>query len=157
MLELIESQDMNGLLHYITVRLCIVLGCWLFVVASNLIDFWSGTSTAKAIGEKLESHGFRRTVTKIGDYVRLLMFALMFDTLGSFLTFYKLPFASMLCTCAIIWIECKSVIENSRKKKAHAADVPDIVKQIVQSATTKQGLEILSKIQDELSKTNNKK
>lgn len=152
MLELIEQRNIDGLLFFIAVRICIILICWLFMIMANLIDFWSGTSTAKAIGESLHSHGFRRTVTKIGDYVRLMLFALMFDMLGSFLHFYFLPFGTVLCTIAVIWIEGRSVVENSRKKKAHAADVPEIVKQIVQCATTEKGVEILTKLQTELTK-----
>lgn len=152
MLELIEQKNFDGLVFYIAVRIVIVLICWIFTIIANLIDFWSGTTTAKALGENLMSHGFRRTVVKVGDYVRVMLFALMFDMLGSLLSFYVIPFATILCTIAILWIEGKSVIENSRRKKAHAADVPEIVKQIVQCATTEKGLEIFNKLQSELSK-----
>lgn len=152
MLELIEQKNFDGLVFYIAIRIVIVLICWIFMVVANLIDFWSGTTTAKALGESLMSHGFRRTIVKVGDYVRVMLFALMFDMLGSLLSFYIIPFATILCTVAIIWIEGKSVIENSRRKKAHAADVPEIVKQIVQCATTEKGLEIFNKLQSELSK-----
>lgn len=152
MLDLIEAKNIDGIIFYVIVRVGIVLACWLFMVMANLIDFWSGTSTAKAIGEKLESHGFRRTITKIGDYVRFMLFAFMFDALGCFFSFYILPFATALGTIAVICIEGKSVIENSRKKKAHVADVPDIVKQIVKAATTKQGAEVLEKIMNEITK-----
>lgn len=152
MLELIEQKNFDGLVFYIAVRIVIVLICWIFTVVANLIDFWSGTTTAKALGESLMSHGFRRTVVKVGDYVRVMLFALMFDMLGSLLSFYVIPFATILCTIAILWIEGKSVVENSRRKKAHAADVPEIVKQIVQCATTEKGLEIFNKLQSELSK-----
>lgn len=152
MLELIEQKNFDGLAFYIAIRIVIVLICWIFMVVANLIDFWSGTTTAKALGENLMSHGFRRTIVKVGDYVRVMLFALMFDMLGSLLSFYAIPFATILCTVAIIWIEGKSVIENSRRKKAHAADVPEIVKQIVQCATTEKGLEIFNKLQPELSK-----
>lgn len=146
MLELIEAKNIGALTFFITVRVGIILACWLFMVISNMVDFWSGTTTAKALGQALMSNGFRRTITKIGDYVRLMLFMLMFDILGSLLSFYIIPFATILCTIAIICIEGKSVIENSRRKKAHAGDVPEIVKKIVQAATTEQGHEILSEI-----------
>lgn len=35
---------------------------------------------------------------------------------------------------------------TGKRKKAHAADVPDIVKKIVQAATAEQGYEILNEI-----------
>ena len=146
MLELIETGNYDSLISFIAVRAAIILVCWLFMFMSNIIDFWSGITTAKALGEKLMSHGFRRTVVKIGDYARLMLFTLMFDALGNLLVFYKLPFATILCTVAIICIEGKSVIENSRRKKAHVADVPEIIKQIVHAKNVEQGLEIFSKI-----------
>lgn len=146
MLELIEAKDIYGLIFFVAVRVSIILACWLFMVLSSIVDFWSGTSTAKALGQPLMSHGFRRTITKIGDYVRVMIFALMFDILGSLLSFYIIPFATILCTIAVIYIEGSSVVENSKRKKAHAADVPDIVKLIVQAATTEQGHEVLEKI-----------
>ena len=155
MLELIETKDYEALAFFIAVRVIIILICWVFMTLSCIVDFWSGTTTAKALGEKLQSHGFRRTIIKIGDYVRVLCFALMFDALGSLLPFYAIPFGTILCTVAIICIEGKSVIENSRLKKAHAADIPDIVKQIVQATTAKQGSEIIDKLINELKINNN--
>lgn len=146
MLELIEAKNTDALLFFVAIRIGIILVCWFFMLMSNIVDFWSGTTTAKALGQALMSHGFRRTVTKIGDYVRLMLFALMFDILGSLLSFYVVPFATILCTIAVIYIEGKSVIENSRRKKAHAASVPDIIKKIVQTSTVEQGHEIFDEI-----------
>lgn len=156
MITLIEQQQLAALLFFIEVRAVIILSCWAFMVAACMIDFWSGTTTAKALGEPLMSHGFRRTVTKICDYARLLFFALMFDILGSLFDFYKLPFATIAFAVATIAIEGKSVIENSRRRKAHAADVPEVVKQIVQAATTKDGMAILERLTETLSNDNNK-
>lgn len=146
MLELIEIKNADGLIFFIAVRASIILLCWFFMVASSIVDFWSGITTAKSLGETIASHGFRRTITKIGDYVKLMLFALMFDILGSLLPFYIIPFATILCTAAIICIEGKSVIENSRRKKAHAADVPDMVKKIIQASTTEQSQKIINEI-----------
>ena len=146
MLELIEAKNIDALMFFIAVRVGIILVCWFFMVVSSIVDFWSGIDTAKALGQALMSNGFRKTVTKIGDYVRLMLFALMFDILGSLLSFYIAPFATILCTIAIIYIEGKSVVENSKRKKAHAAEVPDIVRKIVQAATVEQGHEIFNEI-----------
>ena len=146
MLELIEAKNIDALMFFIAVRVGIILVCWFFMVVSSIVDFWSGIDTAKALGQALMSNGFRRTVTKIGDYVRLMLFALMFDILGSLLSFYIAPFATILCTIAIIYIEGKSVVENSKRKKAHAAEVPNIVRKIVQAATVEQGHEIFNEI-----------
>lgn len=146
MLELIETHQYNHLAYYIMVRAVIVLVCWLFMAASNIVDFFSGINTARALGQKLKSHAFRRTITKIRDYAQIMLFALMFDALGSLLPFYAVPFATMLCTLAVMCIEGKSVIENSRRKKAHAGEIPDILRQIVEATTQEQGKDILKRI-----------
>lgn len=147
MLELIELRDTQLLYDYITLRACIILAVWLFTIIACLIDFWSGVNTAKALGEPLASHGFRRTVTKIGDYARILLFTFMIDVTGSLMTFYKLPFASMLCVLAVLAIEGKSVIENSRRKEANAGDIPDIIKDILKATTSAQGKAAFEKIE----------
>lgn len=146
MLELIENKDYETLIYFIAIRVIIILVCWLFMVLSCIVDFWSGTKTAKVLGQRLMSHGFRRTVQKIGDYVRLMFFALMFDVLGSLLPFYVAPYATMLCTVAVMSIEGKSVLENSKRKKSHAAEIPKIVKAIVEATTTEQVHEILEQV-----------
>lgn len=146
-LHLLEEKSAESIQYFIMVRVCVVLGCWLFMVASVLIDFWSGISTAKALGEPLQSKGFRRTIAKTGDYIRILIFAVMFDALGiCFIHIYMLPFATMICTVAVMIIEGKSVVENSRRKKAHAAKIPEIVKKIIKAATEKQATKILEQL-----------
>lgn len=67
MLELIEAKNFDGLMFFIAIRVGIILVCWFFMVVSSIVDFWSGTTTAKALGQALMSHGFRRTITKIGE------------------------------------------------------------------------------------------
>lgn len=138
MFDLIQSGDFHALGEYIVIRVSITLLCWLFMVLATLVDFWSGVTTAKALKEPLMSHGFRRTITKISDYWRVLFFAMIFDILGAFLSFYYLPFLSMLCTMAIVIIEARSVVENSGRRRSHAAEVPALIKDIVEAATTEQ-------------------
>lgn len=134
-------------------RVSVTLVCWFFMTAACLLDFWSGVTTARSLGERLMSHGFRRTVIKIGEYWRVMLFALLFDILGAFLSFYYLPFATMLCTVAVIFIEARSVVENSQRKRSHAADVPAIVAKIVEAGTSEQGAEVLSQIMAFIDKT----
>lgn len=152
MFELIEKQNMEAIVSYLIVRMAIVLLCWTFIFIANVVDFCSGRNTAKAIGEPIDSKGYRRTFTKIGDYYRVLIFALLFDLIGSLFSFYTLPFATILGSLAVIAIELSSVVENSRRKKSHAGDVPEMVKKIVQCTTTDKGKELLEQITNELSK-----
>ena len=136
MFELIQNGDYPALWEYIIIRVTITIVCWFFMVCATLLDFWSGVATAKATKEPLMSHGFRRTITKMSSYWQVLIFALMFDILGAFLSFYYLPFLTMVSTLAIIIIEGRSVIENGQRKKSHAAQIPEIVADIIKAATS---------------------
>ena len=136
MFDLIQNGDYPALCEYIIIRVAITMVCWFFMVCATLVDFWSGVATAKATKEPLMSHGFRRTITKISSYWQVLLFALMFDILGAFLSFYYLPFLTMVSTLAIIIIEGRSVIENGQRKKNHAAQIPEIVADIIKAATS---------------------
>lgn len=149
MLDLIEAGDVKGLCFFITVRTIIILICWAFMVLSCLIDLWSGRNAARFLGEALESHKYRRTIVKIGDYAKVMLFGFMFDILGMLLPFYILPFGSMLCSFGEILIEGKSVIENSAKKKAHAAELPNIISDIIKAATAKDAEQIIKKLKTE--------
>lgn len=146
-IKLIEDLSSASLISFVAIRIAIVLLCWTLMVVGSLIDFWSGVSAAKANGEKVDSKGFRRTIQKDSSYFQVLLFALLFDTLGlCFLSFYKLPFATLLCTVAILIIEYKSVIENNRRKKAHAAEIPEIARKIMQAGTIEQANRVIEQL-----------
>ena len=98
-MTLLEQKSAESIQSFLVVKASIIMICWLFMTISVLIDFWSGVSAAKALGEKLMSKGFRRTISKAVDYLSILFFALMFDALGlCFIHFYVLPFATLICT-----------------------------------------------------------
>lgn len=146
MLEFIETRNIDALCAFIIIRAIIIMICWTMMIISCFVDLWSGRNTAQFLGEKLESHKYRRTVIKIGDYSRVMVFGFMFDCLGMLLPFYILPFGTMLCAIGVILIEGKSVLENSARKKAHAADIPEVIKKIIQAASTKDAESILEQL-----------
>lgn len=155
MFNLIEQGDMEAIVSYLLLRMGVVLICWAFVFVANFVDFCSGRNTAKALGEKLDSKGYRRTFVKIGDYYRVLIFALLFDLIGSLFVWYKLPFVSMLGSIAVIAIEFVSVIENSQRKSSPAAKVPDKATRIIQFITSERGSELLNKLSELIDDENN--
>ena len=144
MLELIENSQWNALGFFITTRVAIIVVCWAFMVLACLIDLWDARKTAILVGEKLESHKYRNTIIKAGDYSRVLLFTLMFDCLGFLLPFYSLPFATIICTIAILLIEGKSVLEHSAKKKSASANIPEIFRMIIKASTTKDAEAIIN-------------
>ena len=117
MLELIQQEDWHGLTVYVAVRVAIVLICWVFLAMATFIDMYYGRKAAKAAGEGLRSRKYRRTFNKIGDYIRVMVFALMFDFLVGLFTWYVAPFATVVYTISAVLIEFISVREKLQKIK----------------------------------------
>lgn len=111
-----------------------------------LIDFISGTSTARAIGEKLHSKGLRRSFTKLGDYWRVSSMGILLDIILFILPVCNLPYVSMLIAASILIIEGKSVIENAKAKKSQAAKIPEIAREILDCKKMEEATNIINKI-----------
>ena len=75
-----------------------------------------------------------------------MVFALMFDFLAGLFTWYVAPFATIVYTISAVLIEFVSVREKLQKIKVNAAEVPDIIRQIVQAASAKDAEKIVELI-----------
>ena len=53
----------------------IIFVCAVLVMAAAFIDMWTGIEAARANKERISSRGLRKTVAKIVDYLRVVMFA----------------------------------------------------------------------------------
>ena len=105
---------LSGEYHSLKFKSMIVIIMWLFVTLAMVIDLVSGYRKAKERGEARTSYGLRRTVTKAVLYYALLLFAFMFDCIGTF--FYPLPYVTFLVTAFLIFIEGKSILEKAHDK-----------------------------------------
>ncbi len=121
----------------------IIFVCAVLVMAASFIDMWTGIEAARANKERISSRALRKTVAKIVDYLRVVMFAVLVDVLGLFFPWYALPYCAMLCTLGILLIEGKSVLENFRRKRSHAADVVEMVARIVECGSVKDAEDII--------------
>ena len=126
--------------------------CAVLVWAAALIDLWTGVEAARASKEAISSHSLRRTVAKVVDYLRVMLFCGLIDTLGLFFPWYVLPYFVLVCTLGILLIEGRSVIENSRKKKSHAADILDAVENIIKAATRQDAEQIIEQLKNKENK-----
>ena len=108
------------------------------IFTACLVDLWAGVSTAKALGIKPNSHGWRKTVTKVGDYFKVALVGVMFDLLGSVFSWYALPYMTLLTAVAVLLIEGKSVIENMSRKKSNAGKIPEYIQMIVEAKDAKE-------------------
>lgn len=145
-----------GVLDKITAAIAQDIGLWVvvaftcavLVVLAAFIDLWTGVEAARANRERISSHALRRTVNKIVDYLRVMVFAALIDTLGLFFPWYVLPYFLIVCTLGVLLIEGRSVIENSRKKKSHAADILDAVEDIIKAATQQDAERIIERLKE---------
>ena len=146
MIEFLKTGDFNEVQHIVL----LILVMWLIMVLAVCVDLWAGINSAKARKEKIYSHGLRRTFSKLGDYWRIQVMALIFDLIGSCMPWYSLPDASMIITAAIVLIEGRSVWENERAKKSNVAKIPDAIRDIINCSTAKSAEELLEKIRKEM-------
>ena len=123
-LHLNLTQDIG---HGIT----IIFLCCILVIVACFIDLWTGIDAARKNKEKIRSKALRRTVIKVLDYLRLIIFGVLLDVLGLSFPWYIIPYCAILCTLGILAIEGKSVLENFSKKKSSAAHVMDALETII--------------------------
>lgn len=139
MIETYLGQDVSR-------GLTIIFVCCILVVAAALIDMWTGVDAARANRERIRSHSLRKTVRKVIDYLRIVVFGVLIDILGLFLPWYDIPYACIVVTLGVILIEGKSVIENLKKKRSSAAQVVDMVGKIIECADEKDAKKLIALI-----------
>lgn len=123
-LHLNLTQDIG---HGVT----IIFMCCILVIVACFIDLWTGIDAARKNKEQIRSKALRRTVAKILDYLRVVVFAVLIDVLGLTFPWYVIPYCAIICTLGILIIEGKSVLENFKKKKSCAADIVEVVETII--------------------------
>lgn len=127
----------------------IIFMCFILMVVACLIDLWTGIDAARKNKEKISSKSLRRTVTKMLDYVRVIMVGVLIDILGLSFTWYAMPYCAVIITLGILIIEGKSVLENFHKKKSSAAKVVDIIEAIVEAADNETAEKIIKAIKED--------
>lgn len=139
---------LTGEFKHIQSQVYIILAMWVVMCVAVAVDLWAGTDSARARGEKIYSGGLRRTFSKLGDYWRIQVMALIFDLIGSCISWYNLPYASIIITAAIVLIEGRSVWENERAKKSQVAKLPEAIRDIIRCSTAKDAEELIRKLKD---------
>lgn len=136
------TQDVG---HGIT----IIFMCCIITIAACFIDLWTGIDAARKNKETIRSKALRRTVAKIIDYLRVIVFGVLIDVLGLSFTWYVIPYCAVICTLGILIIEGKSVLENFHKKKSAAAKVVDVIETIVNCTDNETAEKIIKAIKDD--------
>ena len=141
-LHLTLTQDIG---HGIT----LIFICCVLVIVACLIDLWTGVDAARKNKETIKSRILRRTVAKILDYLRVVVFGVLIDILGLAFPWYAIPYAALIVTLGILLIEGKSVIENYHKSKSAAAKVVDMISTIIDCADNDTAEKIIRAIKDD--------
>lgn len=141
-LHLNLTQDIG---HGIT----IIFLCCILVIVACFIDLWTGIDAARKNKETIKSKALRRTVAKIIDYLRVIMFGVLIDVLGLSFPWYAIPYCAVVCALGILIIEGKSVLENFHKKKSSAAKVMDVIETIVNCTDNETAEKIIKAIKDD--------
>ena len=141
-LHLTLTQDIG---HGIT----LIFICCVLVIAACLIDLWTGVDAARKNKERIKSRILRRTVAKILDYLRVVVFGVLIDVLGLAFPWYAIPYAALVVTLGILLIEGKSVIENYQKSRSAAAKVVDMISTIIECADNDTAEKIIRAIKDD--------
>lgn len=141
---MVEVVNLHGLKR----MLLIVVVLWLLMLVAILVDLWTGVERAKAMNEYVNSGGFRRTFTKIGEYWRVLAMLFIVDIIGNIFPWYTFPYASILGTVSVIAIEFRSVIENLRDKHSSAAEIPETIRQIIQCKNVTAASELIQQLKE---------
>ena len=148
MYDLIIEQNWEKIQLLLTIWAIVIFIAWIGMAVACFIDMLSGVSTARAIGEKVHSHRLRETFQKIKDYAGVMFPFMFIDIIGSLFTFYFLPFFQIVIAAGAITIEGWSVLENKKRKKSHAALIPELAKEIIQCAREKDAEALIETIQN---------
>ncbi len=140
-LHLNITQDVG---HGVT----IIFICCILVIIATLIDLWTGLDAARKNHEPIRSKALRRTVNKALDYLRVIIFGVLIDILGLCFPWYAIPYCAILVTLGILTIEGKSVLENFRKKKSNAADIMEVIGEILECADSDTAQKIIKKLKE---------
>ena len=141
-LHLNLTQDIG---HGVT----IIFMCCILVIIACFIDLWTGIDAAKKNREPISSKALRRTIAKVLDYLRVIVFGVLIDLLGLAFPWYAVPYMAIICTLGILIIEGKSVLENFHKKKSSAAQVVNIIEEIVKATDNETAEKIIKAIKDD--------
>lgn len=133
-------------LPHLYTHLGISLAMWVLVMCLVCLDLIDALYTAKRTGKRIHSHKLRMTVSKFGEYWRFLLFGFFFDFVGVFFPWYGYPYMTIIITVGLAIIELKSMLEHARMRKSVTAELPDIIKQVVECADADDAKKLIKNI-----------
>lgn len=124
----------------------LIFMCCAAVLLAVLLDLNTGIVAARKAKEPIKSRILRRTIAKVTDYYRIVLFGVIIDVLGLAFPWYDTPYCALLVTVGVVLIECKSVLENYHKMRSAAKELPNMIARIVEAATPDEAERIIKLI-----------
>lgn len=131
----------------------LIFMCCAAVLLAVLLDLNTGIVAAKKAKEPIKSRILRRTIAKVTDYYRIVLFGVIIDILGLAFPWYDTPYCALLVTVGVVLIECKSVLENYHKMRSAAKELPNMIAKIIETATPDEAEKIIKLIKNNNGKT----
>ena len=116
---------------------------WCAMIGAVIIDFTTGIRKAKVLKILRDSHGFRRSFSKFGDYGKVTGMLMLFDLLAILFGIYSLPYASGVAAVGVVYTEYRSVRENLKAIKSSAVEMTTIVELLAKAKDPKKITELL--------------
>ena len=157
MSHIAEALEHTLAIDRISMLVVVTIISWMVVIIAVLVDLWDGLYTARKLGEKLRSHKFRHTIHKLGEYWRVMLIGLLFDTLCLCLPWYNFPYLTILAAVGLLIIEVGSMREHIKKRKNSLSELPTIIANIISCADEKDAMALIKKIKESMdTKTDDK-
>lgn len=118
---------------------------WFVMIAAVIIDFTTGIRKATVLKIPRDSHGFRRSFAKFGDYGKVTGMLMLFDLLAILFGIYSLPYASGLAGVGVVYTEYKSVRENLTAIRSAAVKMTTLVELLAAARDPKEITSLLLK------------
>lgn len=129
--EIIKLGMGDYSLHHLAWHLLIVAFCIVTTGVFSIADTISGIYTAKKTGGKLRSHRLRKTFEKMVAYWFFQILVAIVGVILSLLSWYNLPYLSIVLAMAICITEGRSMWEHSKRRKDGVAKVPEVLQELV--------------------------
>lgn len=131
--------ELSGLdLHTMHRAVLLEVAVWLVMLGAVCVDYSTGIRKAKVLNIPRDSHGIRRTFTKLADYGRVATMLMLLDLLAVLFGIYSLPYGSALAAVGVLYTEYRSVRENLTAIKSAAVNMTDIVDLLTQASDQKE-------------------
>ena len=102
----------------------IIFICAILTIVASFIDMWTGLDAARVNKEPISSRSLRKTIAKIVDYLRVVLFAVLIDVLGLFFPWYAIPYCVIVVTLEYYLLKDDRLWKIARRRRLMPGKLP---------------------------------